>query len=77
MKYYDRLEWFTDRIGKRVYREKNTCCDCPSCRDAYKNGVLITDYEHASYLSLIEHEGKLHYFDSREEVIKNLHKHQI
>lgn len=43
------LSRFTTRIGKRVRRNVGTC-DCATCRDVEKNGLVISDEQHANYL---------------------------
>lgn len=72
MDYEERQKWFTDRIGKRVYRNK-TCCECEICKYNYENGLIINDDTHAIYLTNIEacssDEGiPIRYFDTKEEV---------
>ncbi len=42
-------QWFIDRIGKRIYR-KNNICNCPVCIKVHKEGLIITDKDHAIYL---------------------------
>lgn len=49
------LQWFLDRIGKKVYRDVLEC-DCASCREVEKDGLLITNETHASYLCAIDQE---------------------
>jgi hypothetical protein len=66
-----RKQWFKDRIGKTVYRNKNTC-DCKTCKRVYKNGLVITDDMHADYLFCCESEftfegHPLKYFDTIKE----------
>ena len=46
---YHTKEWFIDRIGKKIYRDK-TSCGCPSCRDIDDNWLIIFDKNHATYL---------------------------
>ena len=41
----DNLEWFEERIGKRVYRPK-TSCNCHKCTMVYENGLVIEDKQH-------------------------------
>lgn len=48
-----KLKWFTDRIGKRVYRDPWTC-KCPTCIDVEKKGLIIENEMHASYLCDVE-----------------------
>lgn len=74
-KYEERKKWFTDRIGKTVFRNKSTC-DCDSCRGVEKNGLEITDYNHACYMRDCEGESwmdgatGIRYFDTKEEVVE-------
>jgi hypothetical protein len=42
-------QWFIDRIGKRIYR-KNNVCNCEVCTTVHKEGLIITDEQHANYL---------------------------
>lgn len=70
-KTHPRLQWFIDRIGKRVYRNK-TSCECQPCAEVYANGLIINDELHADYLCDLEglsnYEGRpLGYFDTIEE----------
>ena len=46
-------KWFLARIGKRVYRDAGTC-DCESCRDTEKNGLIVADKFHAKYMAMME-----------------------
>ncbi len=67
----ERQKWFTDRIGKRVYRNK-TSCKCGICVSGYEKGVMVNDEMHASYLCDVEAEYSmdsdvLKYFDNIEE----------
>lgn len=64
----DRKQWFVDRIGKTVYRNK-VSCDCKICDNAYEYGVFISDFVHADYLYCCESEYTiegipLKYFDT-------------
>lgn len=72
MNYEERQKWFTDRIGKRVYRNK-TSCECEICKYNYENGLIINDDTHAIYLTDVEacssDEGTpIRYFDTKVEV---------
>lgn len=69
----DRLQWFIDRIGKRVYRNHHDCCE--HCETVYKGGLIIADENHANYLYDIEVEftadgEPTQYFDTREEMLQ-------
>jgi hypothetical protein len=59
------LEWFKQRIGKRVYRKHNFC-KCESCLNTWKEGLIIRDETHADYLFMCECEMDLNYFDKEE-----------
>ena len=66
-----RLQWFLDRVGKRVFRNKTTC-PCEICAAVYEHGLVIDDKLQAEYLHDLEVaytcEGDLlRYFDTREE----------
>lgn len=68
----DRKQWFIDRIGKRVFRNKTTCT-CLVCKSVYDKGWLIEDENEAIYLYDMEgcaaYDGEqLMYFDTKEEV---------
>ena len=52
------LQWFIDRIGKVIYRDKNDC-GCPICLKTEKNGVKIIDKMHAE--ALYEHQNAYTY----------------
>lgn len=56
------LEWFTQRIGKKVYRKHNFC-KCSGCLNVWENGLIIIDEMHADYLFACESEMNLNYFD--------------
>ena len=74
-----RLKWFIDRIGKKVYRNKDNC-PCDMCNHVYLNGLTIINDTHASYLYDVEAENNfdgfpLKYFDTikqRDKFEKNL-----
>ncbi len=67
----EQLKWFKDRVGKVIWRNKTTC-DCLVCDSVYRNGLMVQDEFHASYISdLVSDyaaEGSvLEYFDTKEE----------
>lgn len=69
--YLERKKWFTDRVGKTIYRNK-TSCKCAICEHVYNNGLKISDESHATYIHDCEaeynYEGHpLKYFDTVEE----------
>ena len=50
-------QWFVERIGKRIFRDKNNPpCGCHTCNEIEKNGMIITDENHAQYLFDIQNE---------------------
>ena len=68
-----RLQWFIDRIGKRIYRKPIMSCDCNVCQKDY---VDIWDGKptnskqvecrrgfHARYLYLCQNELGIEYYD--------------
>ncbi len=67
------LQWFTDRIGKRVFRPDHGC-SCSSCRRIAEEGIIIEDEEHAQYLydwdDYRSEDGTVHivYADTKEEL---------
>lgn len=63
----NRKQWFIDRIGKRVYRG-SISCTCESCQKVEKEGLVISDNDHANYLYDCERELGVRYYDSLEEV---------
>lgn len=42
-------KWFLDRIGKRIYRNADSCT-CETCKDVVENGLIVHDAFHAQYL---------------------------
>ncbi len=67
----EREQWFRDRVGKVVYRNK-TSCDCEICNSVYKNGLFIKDIFHAEYIAMCECDYNsecvpLYYFDTKKE----------
>lgn len=59
------LQWFIDRIGARVYREKLNC----TCNTCQKSSVYIRDKEHAEYLYTISVDMGILYRDSKQDII--------
>lgn len=69
-----RLQWFIDRIGKRVYRTSNGC-GCSTCQRILEEGIMIEDEFQAEYMHDMEGCAELdgntmRYFDTKEEVIQ-------
>ena len=68
----NRLQFFIDHIGKRIFRPRNECKahkgkNCAHCEDVYQNGLIVADETHASYLASIEAETNITYYGSIEE----------
>lgn len=59
-----KLVWFTNRIGKKVYRDKNRC-SCDTCKKVFENGLKILDKQHAEYLSMVQYELDINYRDKK------------
>jgi len=51
--YNERKKWFLDRVGKKIYRDKNFC-DCFVCKRVENEGVVVLDKNNALYLLDIE-----------------------
>lgn len=47
------IEWFKDRIGKKIYRDKLSC-PCETCEVNGIHGLIVEDELHANYLSMID-----------------------
>lgn len=43
------LEWFKERIGKRIYRDPDSC-ECATCKEVVENGLVIINEQHANYV---------------------------
>jgi len=41
--------------------------NCAHCEDVYKNGLIVEDSIHASYLESVEAETNITYYDTIEE----------
>lgn len=64
----NRLQWFKDRIGKKIYTHSE--CECSSCKELESNGIVIADNPDAQYYFDEESEGALRFFDTPEEVLE-------
>ena len=56
------LKWFTNRIGKRIYR-KPTTCTCQKCKDVANDGLLVGNEFHAQYIHICQYDLGIDYFD--------------
>jgi hypothetical protein len=68
----NKLQFFIDHIGKRIFRTRNECKankghNCSICEDVYQNGLIVEDSIHASYLASIEAETNIKYYATIEE----------
>lgn len=61
--------WFRNRIGKRIYRDKNTC-SCESCKKWFKEGTIVTDEDEARYLTMVQYELDFNYSDKPNKNVK-------
>jgi hypothetical protein len=59
------IQWYKDRIGKRVYRTESTC-KCSICARVFEVGLIITGELHAHYLFDCQNEMGLFYFDKKD-----------
>lgn len=62
IKHMHSLQWFRQRVKKRIYRDK-VKCKCITCIENGDTGILITDIHHAEYLYTISHNIKILYRD--------------
>jgi len=46
-------EWFIERIGKTIYRDK-VGCNCKDCNINFEKGLIVVDEQHAEYLADID-----------------------
>lgn len=60
------IDWFLERIQKRIYRD-DSGCDCNVCKSVLRNGLIIHDEFHARYLYDCQLELGLHYYDKKEK----------
>lgn len=63
------LQWFIDRIGKRIYR-KPLNCSCKGCQKNYVDisKLGITGQTHAHYLYDCQNELGIKYYDKEQEI---------
>jgi len=59
------LQWFINRIGKKIYRDSDNC-ECSTCKEVVKNGLIIHDKNHAEYLHMVHSEG-IDYRDKQKD----------
>ncbi len=65
-----RLDWFKSKVGQRIYRNDTHCC--AHCEKVYREGLIVHDELHATYLYDIEgdfqHDGfNLMYFETKKQ----------
>ena len=56
------LEFFTSRIGRKIYRRENGCA-CADCAHTMQHGLKVWSAEHAKYLHMVSNEEGLRYQD--------------
>ena len=49
------LQWFKDRIGKRIYRDDDNCT-CGTCKTISSSGLIVTTENHAIYLHDVQND---------------------
>jgi len=54
------LEWFVLMIGRKIYRQSDGC-ECSTCKEIVKNGLIVRDIEHAKYLHMVQNELGIEY----------------
>lgn len=62
-----KLQWFIERIGKKIFRTKSKC-NCMVCTDVFKNGVIVADKSHAQYMYDCQKDLDLYYFDEKPNI---------
>ena len=60
-----KVQWFIDRIGKRINRTKAKC-PCETCKNVYEVGLVVQDKYHAHYLHDCQNELDLYYYDKKK-----------
>ena len=58
------LQWFKNRIGKRIYRLTDVHC-CKHCQNTYEKGLVISNNTHASYVYAWQNEIGLEYAEKK------------
>ena len=64
--YDERVKWFTDRIGKTIWRTAINC-PCLTCKRIYGEGLTLINHQHAHYVADCSMEGGIPYFDTEQE----------
>jgi hypothetical protein len=57
------LQWYKDRIGKKVFRVKNIC-QCDYCLKYSREGMIIHNELHANYLYEVQNDTNHNYQDT-------------
>lgn len=57
-----KLKWFENRVGKRIYRDKNNCT-CSDCKKGFEEGIVVGDKYHAYYLEMVQYDMEYNYQD--------------
>lgn len=61
------LKWFTNRIGKRIFRLTDTKC-CDSCQKVLTDGLIVHSKMSAQYLYDCQNEMDLYYADKKLKI---------
>lgn len=56
------LDWYINRIGKRIHRINKTGCECEACTMVFNEGLIILDELHAQYLYDCQNEMGFRYY---------------
>jgi len=59
------LDWFINRVGTRIYRDK-VSCRCVICTQVEKDWLIVHDKAHAEYLHMCSWDMWIDYFDKTQ-----------
>jgi hypothetical protein len=62
--YNTRLNWFTSRVGKRIYPDK-TVCNCDYCNKMLNEGIIVENQMEALHLTYHSFDLKINYTDKK------------
>lgn len=57
------LDWYKQRVGKRIYRINKTGCECEVCTRVFNEGLILLDDDHCQYLFDCQNELGLRYYE--------------
>ena len=58
------LQWFKNRIGKKIYR-LTEACHCKHCQKSFEDGFVLYSKTHADYVYCCQNEMGLKYADKK------------